>query len=93
MTGEKWEKTEEEEEKVGVHATYEITRGKRHEITRRIDLFPGTCRFHELLRVPPPSHVRRSVMRVSPSLSITGKCRSCIRCTIVEEVSLALWLN
>lgn len=41
MTGEKWEKTEEEEEEEegSVHATYEITRGKRYEITKEEDRF------------------------------------------------------
>lgn len=45
MTGEKWEKTEEEEEKVGVHATYEITRGKRHEITKEDRFIPWHVSF------------------------------------------------
>lgn len=45
MTGEKWEKTEEEEEEGGVHVTYEITRGKRHEITKKDRFIPWHVSF------------------------------------------------
>lgn len=52
MTGEKWEKTEEEEEQEeeeeeegGVRATYEITRGKRHEITKEDRFIPWHVSF------------------------------------------------